>query len=545
MGTGCNLVVSLASFVLSPLLLAQQQPKGQYKLEGTVVNSATGKPLPRALVQTGARAELTGPEGEFSFDGFNAGSEARVRASKPGYFTPGIKISGWSPDTSVAVGPGTGRVVLKLEPEAVITGRVTGEDDDPLEGVVVQALTYVSLNDGPRQLQAIQGGVNSDEDGNFRIAGLPAGRYYIAARAAINRRVLGVQARKRSQAYPLLVYYPGSPDFAAAGAVTIAPGQHMETPFSLALMRAYRVSGVVVASSDWKRIGMPMIVDTAGQVLLTPDSFDARSGAFDFSSLPSGTYTLRLSGTDAQEHSQWRDNKVVVVQDISDMRLVLKPGVGVPVVFRSEFSKPRTSGSCSHSTHDGTIEKSGCSDYPPARIELMSVDSPMQRFATEFGPAANPGATVIQGISPGKYLVRAQGMFGYVQSVRSGSVDLLREELVVPESGEVLPIEVVVRDDAATLSIKLHPERLGQKAVILVLADGALMVSPNLKSTTSSEVHFGMVPPGSYKVFAFDVDDYVDPDPAVLAKYSARSVQVTVSANSESNITVDVIHAEE
>jgi hypothetical protein len=544
MGTCRIAVVSLASLALAPCFFAQQQSKEQFKLEGIVINSATGKPLARALVQVNARAMLTGPEGDFSFDGLPA-FPAQVQATKPGYFTPGVKGSRWSL-TSVEVGPDTGKVVLKLEPEAVITGRITGEDDEPVEGVRVQAMAYGSTIDGPPQLLPVSGGGSSDADGNFRIAGLPAGRYHLALHpGSINSGIHGAGDQQRNEAYPPEIYFPGTTDMAAAGTINLTPGQRVEVPFSITLVPAYKVSGIVVASSDWKRVQSPMIVDATRQVLFNANSFDAKSGAFDFSALPAGTYTLRLHGIDAQDQWKFTDYKIVVAQAIANLRLALRPGVSVPVVFRSEFTKPHPRGSCSH-TADGHTSQSDCSDYPPARVELISSDSPGQRFASNYGPAPNVAATAIEGIGAGKYLVRVQAMFGgYVQSLRSGGVDLLREELTVPESGEVPPIEVVLRDDSATLGVKLHTERPGQQAVIVILPEGALPFSPNLKGATASEMHFGPLAPGNYKVFAFDAVDAVDTSPSTLAKYSAMAAQVTVSANTKSSVTVDVIHVEE
>jgi Carboxypeptidase regulatory-like domain len=541
MGTRDIFVLSLAALILAPSFFAQQPSKEQFKLEGVVINTATGKPLPRALVQIAEHAMLTGPEGEFSFSGLPAGTEL-VRVVKPGYFTPGLRARQWSMGVNVEVGPGVGKVVLKLEPEAVITGRVTGEDDEPLEGVSIQVLTYISMNDGPQQLMPVDSGARTDEDGNYRIAGLPAGRYYVAARGAdANRRVATGQAQQRSEAYPLLTYYPGTPDLAAAGAINLAPGQQTEVPFSLALTPAYRLAGTVLISGEWKQVHSPTLVDYRGQGLISASSFDAKSGAFEFRTVPAGTYKLRLSGNDLEDHTRFTDQKLVVARTASNLRLVLKPGVTVPVVVRTEFTK-QPAGWCS--THDGRMVD--CSDRPPVRIELISGDSPSPRFSTDVGRMQDPTALAIKGVPAGKYLVRTQVIYrGYVQSVRSGGVDLLREELTVPEGGELQPIEVVLRDDPATLSIKVRTERAGQEAMIVVFAEGALLPTPNLMSKTGSEVHFGVVPPGSYRVFAFDADDRIDTNPATLAKYAGKAARVTVSPNKESSITVDVIHVEE
>src|SRR5260370_36948724 len=119
----CLTLLALAAFV------SAQQPRGnQSKLEGVVINSLTGKPLPRALVQVAGRALLTGPQGDFAFDGLSAGT-VQIQVSKPGYFAPGASAMarGSSPGSSVTVGPDTGKIALKMSPESIIAGRLPNQ----------------------------------------------------------------------------------------------------------------------------------------------------------------------------------------------------------------------------------------------------------------------------------------------------------------------------------------------------------------------------------------------------------------------------------
>jgi hypothetical protein len=186
---------------------------------------------------------------------------------------------------------------------------------------------------------------------------------------------------------------------------------------------------------------------------------------------------------------------------------------------------------------------------------LIAADGTGIGFSTNYEPMKDSGVTV-RGVVPGKYLVRVQAMLGsqtmlpgrtivggYVQSVRSGSLDLLQEPLAVAESGSVPPIEVVVRDDPAALKVTVRAEKPGQPATILVYPEGALFLSPTHRMTVTSETYFGPLAPGSYKVFAFDSIegiDYVRPE--AMAKYAAQATRVTITANRESSVAVDVIH---
>ena len=55
-------------FFLLASAAAQQTSPTLFTVEGTVINSATGRPVPRALVHLSDRAMLTGGEGENIID---------------------------------------------------------------------------------------------------------------------------------------------------------------------------------------------------------------------------------------------------------------------------------------------------------------------------------------------------------------------------------------------------------------------------------------------------------------------------------------------
>jgi hypothetical protein len=530
------------------LASAQQPQNNQFKLEGVVVNSATGKPLPRALVQVAGRALLTGRQGDFAFGNLSAGT-VQVQVSKPGFFALGTSpLSRESLLTTiVTVGADSGPIELKLAPEAIITGRVTNQDDEPLERALVQVLTYTSTNGDP-QLRPASGNVLSDEDGNFRIANLPAGRYYVAVKAGtVARGILGAQTQQVSEAYPLLVYYPGTEELTAAVMMDLAPGQQMETPFSLALRPAYNVVGKVEAAGESKGLDPPMIIDGTGQSLLVAEKFNAKTGEFEFPLVPPGAYMVRLSGRDAKDHTLFAHHKITVSKPVADLKLSLWSGLDLQVLVHGEFTKPRPSRTCSYRTAEGNHQVTDCSDYPVVRLELTAVDALVPPFTTDYEPMRNPGELVVRGVLPGRYFVHAQGMLGgYAQSVRCGRQDLLQEPLTVAEGGTISPIEVTVRDDPATLKVTLRVAKPGQNTTVLLYAEGALLPSAKnrvMSRSQTSQTSFSQLAPGSYKVFAFDSMDGIDYDrPDTLAKYAAQAAHITLAANQEGSIMVDVIH---
>jgi len=115
---------------------------------------------------------------------------------------------------------------------------------------------------------------------------------------------------------------------------------------------------------------------------------------------------------------------------------------------------------------------------------------------------------------------------------------------VVPEDADVPPIEVVVRDDTATLKIHINKDKPAQLATIVLFPEAAEFPEPRTLSTTANpDLQFGPLPPGSYRVFAFDSTQAADySNPEVLEKYASQAASVTLTASGTASITVDLIH---
>jgi hypothetical protein len=509
------LLLSSLGFSQPTVGFSQPVPSSQpktYTVAGQVINQLTGAPIPRALVQISGKAQLTGGQGEFSFAAVTEG-RTQITLTKPGYFSTGAR-NRYSPPVPLTVSSDSDKLVLKMVPESVIVGQVTGNDREPLEGAQLVLLQY-SSGVGPSRLVPAPMGMNArtDEDGNFRIAGLSSGRYYLAVKAGnVTRSILGAQSLKKNATYQGVVYYPGTADFAAALPIVLAPGQKLDANFELTLVPAYNVSGTLVSTAGLKQLFPPGIIDATGQTLFPVSSFDEQSGRFEFKSLP------------------------------------VRGGADIPVIIRTEFSKPQTPSSCTSHQAGGTIVQSDCSDFPRAHVELLSPESIQSSYTTDYGPQKDPGGLAIRNVPAGKYVVRARATFGgYVQSIRSGQLDLLREELIIPEDGQVSPIEVTVRDDGGTVQVRLRSDNANQTATVVLLPLFGVLPEPQAigVTTSSGQIQTPWLAPGNYKLFAFDAGTGISyGNYEGLDKYAAQATTVTVSANSNSNVLLDVIKGE-
>lgn len=296
-----------------------------YPLAGKVVNSITGKPVPRVLVRLPElqRAVLTDSEGNFSFNDVPA-DEVAVLAFKPGYFRADQPLA---PDQFYVcnnspyefnVGPDMGTPILRLLPEAVVFGTVRGNMGRGLAEVLVSVLVP---EHGKQQAQfrTVREDVATDFDGKFFISGLAPGRYYLRVRPGqASMRILQPKTAATQETYPTEVYFPDA-DAAGAAPLDLAAGQAREANFNLKLIRMdkakanpssplraeteqaasantgrFQISGVLVDDLSGRPISQGRVA--ISEATRPYDSFaavaTAGDGRFSFSGLAEGKYIL-------------------------------------------------------------------------------------------------------------------------------------------------------------------------------------------------------------------------------------------------------------
>ena len=130
--------------------------------------------------------------------------------------------------------------------------------------------------------------------------------------------------------------------------------------------------------------------------------------------------------------------------------ITLLPSSRIPVTVHAEF------------THLAAPQPGSGSPTAAGQIsmELQREGSATANRGSQLGlqddaNSATTGVSQLIGVAPGRYWVNATAYNGYIASVTSGGVNLLEQPLVVSADGSASPIEVVLRDDVASLSATL------------------------------------------------------------------------------------------
>jgi hypothetical protein len=526
----CLFVSGLAAFCQPSAPTSSSKPDERFTLNGMVVNTATGEPIARALVRINGMVQRTvfsDSDGHFQIDGLPA-SRADVSAQKPGYFNQQqLRSSGFN--QLVSIGTDTGTLVVKLSPQSAIYGRVTDAAGQPVENVPVR-LTARNLRDGRKRWES-RGYVQTDDDGRFRIADLMPGTYYLAAGPGWEdaRLLPGGAGPKIGYAG---MYYPGVPDLSSASPIQLAAGQQMQADLIMNAGPVFQVSGTVTGYPAGQGFNLQFF-SQSGDWLPFPVPYNPELGTFHADRVPAGSYVVKATAQMGTQ-SLRAELHLNVAANLENVHLTLGPAISIPVAV----------------TMDSRVQGGGGWDrgMPPLSVRLTPLEPPASESFSVMAQG-NSGRSSnypmeLQNVEPGKYAVELmpQGPW-YVRSAQYGQTNLLSDLLVVTAS-QASAMEVVLRDDSATLTGTVRSASRGEAAATVIAVSQPASNLPVKVAQTASDGGFTLngLAPGDYLVYAFDRSDGVEySNPEALQPYASQATQLTLAPNQNSKVTLNLI----
>src|SRR5688500_15054211 len=281
---------------------------GTASITGRVVTVGTGAPVRRAEVQASIgggprpRAVLTDENGRFELRNLPAG-RWMLRAAKTGFVPQqfGQRNPFTASDQIVLADRQQFTADFALTRGAAIMGRVYDEFGDPIANARVAALRFVSSANARRLVPAATSGP-TDDTGAFRVYGLTAGEYYLAATLNSTAAVNGSLVSADGPVTYAPTYYPGTADIAAAQRLTVRAGEEQSgIGMIVAPVRAVRLSGTVTGSAGTPinaRITLESqgVAEGAGT---NKSAATAADGTFTIPGVPPGAYVLTATGRSA------------------------------------------------------------------------------------------------------------------------------------------------------------------------------------------------------------------------------------------------------
>jgi Carboxypeptidase regulatory-like domain len=536
-------------------------------ISGTVVQEPGSQPLKKVLVQVvpedqsqgGNYTDSTDSDGHFHIENVAPG-RYRIYLERTGF--TGVNERGRRSDTNiftVQAGQSLEELVFRMLPTAVIVGRITDEDGDPMSGVNVIA---EKKQPGKARRESVASGTTNDM-GEYRLFDLFPGQYWVVAipppdfrdyESTPQKSASGHDDNSTSAAKPetryLTTYYPGVSDAMQASALTLKAGDEMPANFTLVPTRTYRVRGTIAGIAPGQKASVEMF-SKAGDSYRANSTEIGPDGQFEVRGVGPGSYVIRASlGADSQPLTARQDISVVA-GDVAGVKLVPHP------VF-----------TISGNLH---VQNNAAADLTQYVVNLRASEVPddapvflSQESAGEGSPVDRFGHFESKNVSPGNYIVQVfgggsggdgaggNGQSSYLKSATLGGQDITTGftasgpatlELVLSTKGATIEGTVIERqvenEEAA------DNDQPATNATVVAVPEERYRKIPSrfVAGATDQRGRFVLrgLAPGSYTLYAWqDVEDGLWRDAAFLKSQEANGTSVKVEEGSNQRIELQL-----
>src|SRR5450631_568493 len=543
--------LALACFLFSALLLARAQvpalsPK-KSSIAGTVVKDPGSQPLKKVLVQVVAEDQKQGgnytastdADGHFHVENVLPG-RYRLYLERTGYV--GVNGRGNKSDVSVftaEAGQSVEDLLFRMLPTAIISGRITDEDGDPMSGVTV----FVQKKRPGKATRESAGNVATNDLGEYRISGLFPGQYWIGAMPPPDLRDYEQQRVKLPQADTqgddlsdiryITTYYPGTYDAIQASAVTLKAADEMPVNFTLVPARTYRVRGFVTGVTAAQKPTVELF-SKAGDSYRANAYEIGHDGQFEVRGVAPGSYVVTASaGTETQSLTAHQEINVVA-GDVEGVRLAPQPSFKLSGHLRIESTA--TGDLTQYSANLRQSELGGNPGFFLSQ-DFFGTNAPVDRFGNFEWKTVNPGNYIVQ-----LYGSAGQGVF--LKSVTLGGRDIATGfsasgpatlDVVVSTKGGVVEGAVVEKERDVDND---HPVA---NATVVAVPEEKYRKLPDRFGIGSTDQHGrftirGMAP-GSYTLYAWqDLEEGTWRDADFLKSQEANGTAVKVEEGSHQKV---------
>ena len=496
---------------------AQQAPADPAKLasvRGTVVNAASGEGLRKAFVRLWSRSNSypvqTDDQGAFAIDGIEPGSYS-LFAERQGFVETSEDES---QRITLTPGQALAGAKVKLIPQASISGRVLDEDGEVWTHAVM-GLSRLVWRDGGRQIEPIDGGPVNDL-GEFRLAELKPGTYFVDAQPDRNWEIEHIPRTKEPTAMRLDTWYPSSLDSARATPIVLRPGDQL-SGIQIRLRRdsVHRIRGRV--------IGLDAMTNPSAESPVAGPGIDANGvpgdlrpdGSFEISSLPPGAYAVHV----AQGYPRLTVGTAQVQitdGDVENLSIEVTPAQSVRGMIQIS---------------EGTVSISGI------RVTLR------REGAFAFSAVSKADGTFEfprLGIGPCQMTIQRSTQ-SYLKQVRLG--EKISKDGTISLTGADGPLVLTLSTKGGQLTGLVTKQENSAPQIVLAPSDPSLGKIRIAKLDQNAVYSFDeMLPPGAYKLFAFEgVPDGIWEDPDFMKDVAAKSTEVKLGEADSQRVDIKVI----
>jgi len=538
-----------------------QPPERLATLAGKVLNAQGGTPAAEATLTLRSEASgraskyvsVSGPDGAFF-----------IHRVEPGTYSLIAEKRGFLPEHYGARRPG-GRgirltlpedgelkdVILKLTPQAIISGKVTDEEGEPVDKMSVVLMRW-GYSQSKRVLVPTGGGFVNDL-GEYRIANISPGTYYIAARrhaTTTGFRVMLADAplatgpETPDESYQT-TYYPSSISPEGAATLQVAPGAEIRgVDIRLRKARVFRVRGRVEDNATGQLVAEARValVPEQPRSILSMSSLGGRpipGGEFEISGVLPGSYDLVAQVDRGGQTLSAR--QFVTVTDRNVAGIVVRIPVPFDVHGRVRLYERDPQMAVPLVQQTFPLERLRLGLFP---AERLGIGTPEARVQVD-------GSFTLRGIVPDSFRFSLSGSppGWYVKSILVGGRDC-------PDGVADLPggdVEVVLAMGAAELTgtVRNVDDKPAAGAVVALAPaeerrQGRWSLYRATQADQNGQFELRDLVPGSYKVFAWeDLDLEVAHDLELRRHFESKAIAISLDENGRETAELKAIPTEE